>query len=153
MSETKLESIRHYRRLTPLLASAGQPEAGQLAWLPTAFDCVINLARADSPHALPDEAQRLAELGLDYVHIPVDFRQPQLRDLAEFFQATETRTAQRLFVHCAYNWRASAFVFLYRVLREQADPAQARADMHAIWQPDPLWQAFIDQALQHYSAT
>lgn len=147
MSETDLESIRHYRRLGPALASAGQPEPEQLALLPPAFDCIINLARPDSPHALDNEADLVNRLGLDYVHIPVDFRNPRPADLAEFLAAMQAHASERLFVHCALNWRASAFVFLHRVINEQCDPARAHADMLAVWQPDPTWQAFIDSML------
>lgn len=153
MSESRLQSIRHYRRLSPLLASAGQPEAGQLILLPPAFDCIINLARSDSPHALADEAGEVRALGLDYVPIPVDFKQPQLTDLAAFLAAMDARTGQRVFVHCAYNWRASAFVYLYRRIRQLEAPATARADLEAVWQPDDVWEAFIEQALARYSTS
>ena len=43
--------------------------------------------------------------------------------------------------------RVSAFVYLYRVLRQGVDESTARNDLHRIWQPNPTWQAFIDTAL------
>jgi len=150
MSESELESIRHYRRLGPMLASAGQPDPDQLALLQPAFDCVIKLARPDSPHALDNEADLVNRLGLDYVHIPVDFSNPLPADLEEFLAAMRAHASERLFVHCALNWRASAFVFLHRVINEQWDPAQARADMLAVWQPDATWQIFIDSMLSRH---
>lgn len=150
MSESMLESIRNYHRLGPMLATAGQPEPDQLALLPEAFDCVINLARSDSPHAVADEASMIRQLGLDYVHIPVDFKQPRPPDLAAFFSAMQLHASQRLFVHCALNWRASAFVYLHRVINENCNPDRAHSDMTAIWQPDEIWQAFIDTCLDQY---
>jgi len=152
MSEAELEAIRNYRRLEPDLASAGQPEADQLELLPEHFDCVINLARSDSPHALADEAERIAGLGLDYVHIPVDFKNPRTEDLERFFAAMQTYNAKRRLVHCALNWRASAFVFLHRVINEGHDPGRARSELHAVWQPDTTWQAFIDHMLQQHGS-
>ena len=150
MSESDLESIRHYRRLGPRLATAGQPEPAQLAFLPPAFDCVINLARPDSPHALADEAKLVRQQGLDYVHIPVDFKHPRPRDLTAFFDTMQAYAGRRVFVHCALNWRVSAFVFLHRVINEHCDPDLAYKDLHAIWQPDPVWQSFIDASLAQY---
>ena len=52
-----------------------------------------------------------------------------------------------MLVHCVLNYRASAFVFLWRVLRRGEAPEAARLDMLSVWQPDETWQAFIDRAL------
>ncbi len=152
MSETELGTIRHYYRYSPALASAGQPEEAQLALLPGRFDCVINLARTDSPHALADEAAAVAALDLEYHPIPVDFRHPSPADLDDFFDVMRTHAGQRVFVHCALNWRASAFVFLHRVINEHCDPVAAGNDMHAIWQPDAVWRRFIDEMLQRHGS-
>ena len=149
-SENELQTIRYYYRYDATLASAGQPEASQLELLPGAFDCVVNLARPDSPHALTDEAGVLEALGLPYIHLPVDFKHPLARDIDNFLAMMREPTEQRLFVHCAYNWRASSFVFLHRIINTGCDPQQAKADLHAIWQPDATWQAFIETTLQRY---
>ncbi len=148
--ENELQTIRHYYRYDATLASAGQPEASQLALLPGAFDCVINLAQSDSPHALTDEAGTLEALGLPYIHLPVDFKKPLARDIKRFLAMMREHTEQRLFVHCAYNWRASSFVFLHRVINADCDQQQAKADLYAIWQPDATWQAFIETTLQQH---
>ena len=44
--------------------------------------------------------------------------------------------------------RVSAFVFLYRVLVERVDIETAREDLHAIWIPDGVWDAFIQNQLE-----
>jgi len=41
----------------------------------------------------------------------------------------------------------SAFVMLYRVLRQGVPVAEADATMRHIWEPNPTWQAFIEQHL------
>jgi hypothetical protein len=49
-----------------------------------------------------------------------------------------------VFVHCAANFRASAFMAVYGELRLGWD--RARADRHArtFWEPNPTWQRLID---------
>jgi hypothetical protein len=59
----------------------------------------------------------------------------------------EQRAGQRIWVHCAANMRVSAFLGLYRVLRQDLPVAQAFALMHEIWQPDPVWSKFIASQL------
>ena len=43
--------------------------------------------------------------------------------------------------------RVSAFVFLYRVLRQDAPRAEAETTMKQLLQPNVTWQTFIDNAL------
>ena len=60
----------------------------------------------------------------------------------------EAFDGRRVFVHCAANMRVSAFVFLYRVLRQRVPPSEAECDLHAIWQPDGVWSRFIQNQLE-----
>jgi hypothetical protein len=43
--------------------------------------------------------------------------------------------------------RVSAFMFLYRVLRQDVPLEEARATMNQLWEPNATWQKFIDAAL------
>ena len=54
---------------------------------------------------------------------------------------------QKVLVHCARNKRVSCFVFLYRMLRLSSPLEPSLADLQKIWQPDSIWQGFIDAAL------
>jgi protein tyrosine phosphatase (PTP) superfamily phosphohydrolase (DUF442 family) len=84
---------------------------------------------------------------MDYIHIPVIFDNPTEADLQRFFEAMHANQEKKCFVHCIANMRVSAFVFLYRVLQQGVAPDQARALLHKIWQPNAIWQRFIDDAL------
>ena len=86
-------------------------------------------------------------LGIDYAHIPVVFDAPTDNDLAQFFAAMEANQHKKCFVHCIANARVSAFVMLYRVLRQGVPVAEADATMRHIWEPNPTWQAFIEKHL------
>ncbi len=67
-----------------------------------------------------------------------------------------TKADRRLLVHCYANSRASAFVFLWRVLKAGEDATAARADMVRLWDYNtgyeyrnvPQWQAFVEGALK-----
>ncbi len=50
---------------------------------------------------------------------------------------------QTVHVHCAANYRVSAFLFRYRRDVLGHDEALARADLDRIWTPDPIWSEFI----------
>jgi hypothetical protein len=43
--------------------------------------------------------------------------------------------------------RVSAFVMLYRVLRQGVPLDAARTTMARIWEPNPVWHQFIQEAL------
>jgi uncharacterized protein (TIGR01244 family) len=146
---TSVSDIYNVRQVSPDLASSGQPREHQLAAIADAgYNVIINLALHNDPrYSLPDEAASVQALGLDYVHIPVQFDAPTESDLERFFEAMEQRAGQRIWVHCAANMRVSAFLGLYRALRQDLPVAQAFALMHEIWQPDPVWSKFIASQL------
>ncbi|MDR3416365.1 MAG: NUDIX domain-containing protein [Nevskia sp.] len=143
-----LKAIHAFREIDPRLATAGQPTAGQLrAVRASGYQTVINLLPSDSKWALPDEAALAQELGLVYHQIPVAWEAPTAQDFARFCELMEAEAGRRVFVHCAANKRVSAFVFLYRVLRQGVPREVAERDLLAVWQPDELWRAFIDARL------
>ncbi len=146
-----LEDIRNYYRLSDTVATAGQPTTEQFNAIKEAdFDVVINLSTPDSPDAIENEAAIVEEMGMDYVHIPVDFKAPALSDLKRFFARMDIYKDNHVFIHCALNWRVSVFLFLYRTIRCDYPVAEAINDLHAVWQPDATWQSFIDSVLAHY---
>ncbi len=140
--------------MSETLATAGQPSAAQLALLRDAgYQTVINLATEDSVGALADEDLIVEKLGMNYVSIPVRWQNPTAADLQRFFVEMDARkTSEKLFVHCIANMRVSAFLYLYRVLREGMPEPDARAAMHVIWAPNATWRAFLDTNLSDAAA-
>jgi len=138
--------IYNFRRLSPTLTTSGQPDEAHFAALRDAgVETVINLALADSPRALPDEPGTLAALGLRYIHIPVEFTAPTEADFDAFAAAMDGLGDSPVHVHCAANYRVSAFIYRYRVERLGCSEDAARADLEAIWEPDAVWQNFLGQ--------
>ena len=148
MDSLELTSIRNYRRLSERLVTGGMPgEAGLAALARAGVEVVINLDETGSSHALPDERSTVEALGMTYVAIPVLWTRPEQGDLQRFMEIMDHCAGQYLFVHCVANMRASAFMFLYRVLRLGWSVEEALPDLRAIWAPDGVWEAFIRDAL------
>jgi len=140
-------SIYNYREVDAMLATAGQPTEEQLLLVARdGFQVVINLALHDDPrYSLKDETASVTSLGMVYVHIPVDFQSPTESDLQKFFAAMAAHRHQKVLVHCAANKRVTAFVGLYRTIKLGWPIDKAFALMHSVWEPDPVWAAFIEE--------
>ena len=150
-----IEQIVNYLEISDGLACAGQPSREEYPLIREAgFDLVINLAMPDSPDAIPDEAELAHSLGLGYLAIPVVWEHTTLADLTKFFEAMDQHRAQRIFVHCVLNLRASVFVYLHRVARYEYRVARhepqgaAWEDVLRIWTPDQTWTDFITLAVK-----
>ena len=143
-----LEDIRGYLRLGERLATSGMPRAEHFAALRQAgFEVVINLALPTSDHALPNEGELVSAQGMAYIHLPVQFEAPQTADFERFSRLLQVCETQKVFVHCAANYRVSAFVFLHRLRQQSVSRAQAERDLRQIWEPDLVWKSFINGRL------
>ena len=85
---------------------------------------------------------------MDYLHIPVQFNAPTEENLRAFIAAMDAHKGEKILVHCAANYRVTAFVGLYRVLCEGWTEDRAFEPMRSIWEPDAVWRQFIANMLQ-----
>jgi uncharacterized protein (TIGR01244 family) len=144
LSRGDLEGIFNYLPIGESIATSGQPTETQFHFVRDAgYRHVINLAPHDAENALPDEAATLGSLGIDYVHIPVHFKNPTEADFAQFCDAMARVGTAPVFVHCAANMRVSAFIYRYRRDVLQEDPDSLEDDLHRIWRPFGVWKDFI----------
>jgi protein tyrosine phosphatase (PTP) superfamily phosphohydrolase (DUF442 family) len=145
MSAKKLKGIKNFYEISNDLGTAGQPTADQFTDIAEAgYEIVINI---DSATAVPNEDGLVTSKGMHYVHIPVIWTAPQQSDLDLFFNVMDTLKGRRIFVHCAANARVSTFIYLYRISRLGVDQADAKKDLHALWEPNDVWQSFISEAI------
>jgi protein tyrosine phosphatase (PTP) superfamily phosphohydrolase (DUF442 family) len=141
-----LSDIRNFRSIDDRLGTAGQPTEAQLDDVAAAgYAVVVNLGLLDPKYCLPDEAGAVAALGMAYRHIPVKFDAPRVEDFRTFVAAMDAWSDRKVFVHCAANFRASAFVAVYGELRLGWTPARAEELVRLMWQPNATWRAFIDK--------
>jgi protein tyrosine phosphatase (PTP) superfamily phosphohydrolase (DUF442 family) len=152
-SPAALETIRNYQVVSDRLASAGQISYEQIPLLGAqGYEVVVNLASADAERN-GQEGFLVAQSGLTYVHIPVDWERPRLSDVEMFFDVMKANEDRKVFVHCFANMRASAFVYLYRTLVEGVPEAEARETMSEVWDPDGLqqWAGLIEQVRREHA--
>jgi protein tyrosine phosphatase (PTP) superfamily phosphohydrolase (DUF442 family) len=137
------EAIYHWRPLGDRITTSGQPTEPQLADIQAlGVRHVVNLGLHTHEKALPDEAASVSWLGMEYIHIPVDFQNPTEQDFQQFCAVMERLEGVPVHVHCIANYRVSAFFYRYRRDVLGTDEAAARSEMEAIWHPEGVWAAF-----------
>lgn len=145
-----MKDIYNFLSYDENLSSSGMPTAEQMKSAAEAgVEVVINLAPQDVPNALPNEAELVNSLGMEYLNFPVVWRAPDADSLQRFMDAMDARREKKVLVHCEANYRASAFIMLYRVLRLGWKKDDAIPVMERMWNPEdfPVWQKFIDDHL------
>ncbi len=144
--------ISNLRQVDDGLITSGQPSEDQLrAVAAEGFDTVVNLAPHDAGNALADEPGLARSLGLTYHHVPVVFANPTEADFAAFEHVmAELPPGSRVLVHCAANFRVSAFYGLYAIKHLGWSVEQAEAFRAPIWEGSdyPVWEAFISSMQQ-----
>lgn len=143
-----MSEILNFRQYSPTFASAGQPTREQLQIIKdSGYERIIYIAFSTVGPAIPEEDQLVKALGMDYLHIPVDFNNPTIRDFNTFVDAMQRETGRKTLLHCQVNARATAFSFLYRVIYEDVPVAEAKRDMNSVWTPNQVWKDFIFSVL------
>ena len=139
----RLTDIYNYLPIENLYATSGQPSEAQFQLIRDAgYETVINLAPTSVlENSVIEEAALLAELGLTYVHIPVDFKNPTDADFQAFVDALDE--SKKVWVHCAANMRVSAFTYRYRTTVLGENEHDALADLEKIWEPMGVWPEFL----------
>lgn len=141
------DTIFNWRRFDARLTTSGQPSAAQLAEIRAlGVTHVINLGLHGHPRALPDEAATVGDLGMNYIHIPVDFDHPTEADFDRFCAVLEDLPDTSVHVHCIVNARVTAFLYRYQRDRLGGDVNAARALLDTVWRPGGVWADFIGEA-------
>jgi protein tyrosine phosphatase (PTP) superfamily phosphohydrolase (DUF442 family) len=135
----------NFRRISERLSTSGIVDVEQLANLRNeGYEVVINLM-PDSESPLDNEARIVGDQDINYVYIPVDFGAPTRADFEAFADALDRAGDRRVHVHCAANYRVSAFYSVYAFERGLCSARAARELVLDVWDPAefPIWLAFI----------
>jgi protein tyrosine phosphatase (PTP) superfamily phosphohydrolase (DUF442 family) len=146
-----LEDIYNFLALSENLFTGGMPNPEQLQdAAQRGVDLVINLAPNEVSNALPGETELVTSPGMQYINIPVIWNTPTKDGLDRFMDVMDQNGDKRLLVHCQANFRATAFVALYRILRQGWNADTAMEGMHKIWDTEdyPIWKMFIEENLK-----
>ena len=143
-TDPTLADITNFRQYSATFASSGQPTKDQFSAIAeNGFERIVYIAFTNNTNALPDADQVVKGLGMEYMHIPVTWDNPLPSDFYAFADSLRRDTDKKTLLHCQVNARATAFSFLYRVIYEGVDIAEAKADMNTVWQPNETWRDFI----------
>lgn len=142
------QDITNYLPVNDLLSLGGQPTEEQLRALAReGFKVVINLATINPRYSLADEGASARGLGMTYYHIPVEWGSPTEDDFESFEKVFKQFSSKKIFLHCAANFRASAFYTLYAQKHLGWSEEQANTLMQPIWEGSnyPIWDSFIEE--------
>ncbi len=143
--------IMNFVEYSDRFASSGQPTAAQLTDLDRqGYERVVYIAWTDNENSLDGEDRLVKSLGMEYLHIPVEWTAPTASDFYLFAGAMQRAPEKKTLLHCQGNYRASAFSFLYRVLYEDVPVAEAKRDMNEIWSPNETWRDLIFEVLDDH---
>jgi len=143
------ENINNYRSVSENLASSGMLDLEDYQNIKAyGFKHVVNLI----PGNQLKEQKYVESLDMTYEQIPVDWDNPKLSDFETFVDLMKSYGDDKVYVHCQLNWRASSFVYLYRITQLGVSIEEALQDLTAIWQPKDGWQEYIDATLAAYQS-
>jgi len=138
-----IEKITNYLQVSDRIASSGQPEDHQFKSIARAdYQVVINLAMPNSENAIPEEGNIVTAHKMTYVHIPVPFEAPTIDHLRKFIKIMDVYSDRKAWVHCALNYRVSAFLYHYQRIQGETEE-QAQKAILPTWQPNEVWQRFM----------
>jgi len=149
------EYIYNFLALSENLFTGGMPKADELTdAAQSGVEMVVNLAPHEVSNALPGETELVTSLGMQYINIPVIWNTPTKDGLDRFMDLMDENKDKKILVHCQANFRATAFVALYRILRQGWNADDAMAGMHKIWDAEdyPIWKMFIEENLKRSRA-
>jgi protein tyrosine phosphatase (PTP) superfamily phosphohydrolase (DUF442 family) len=141
-----IRGILNQIQMTETISTSGQPTREQFSQIAEAgFKAVVNLGMPNSDNAIPDEGKVVTELGMQYVHIPVPFDNPNADHLKSFLHTMRGLEGERVWVHCVVNARVSAFMYQYLRFEKGYEVDAAKNDLLKSWEPemDAVWKRFM----------
>lgn len=140
------QDIYNFRKVNDHLVTGGQPTEAQLRDAAAeGFEAVVNLATEQPGRSLEDEAGLIHSLGIAYYPIPVIWDHPTMEDFLRFETVFSRLVETKTLLHCAANFRVTAFYSLYALKHLGWSEAQAETFRQSVWQGSdyPVWEQFI----------
>jgi protein tyrosine phosphatase (PTP) superfamily phosphohydrolase (DUF442 family) len=82
---------------------------------------------------------------MSYHHLPIDWAQPTESDFEDFEQLLDTLKSSKTLIHCAANFRVTAFYALYAIKNLGWEESRAEEFRNSVWVGSnyPIWETFI----------
>lgn len=144
-----MNKILNYVKINELISTSGQPKIEELELIANeGFEVVINLAVNTTSNALENEDKIVSSLNMSYIHIPVDFENPKISDLKLFLNILQALGANKVWIHCAKNYRVSAFMYVYHKYILHTPFEEINLSIFDMWQPSLVWQELMKVQLE-----
>ena len=144
-----MNKILNYIKVNELISTSGQPNIEELKYIANeGFEVIINLALNCSSNALENEDKIVSDLNMTYIHIPVNFENPKLSDLKLFLTILQSLEANKVWIHCAKNYRVSAFMYVYHKYILHTPFEQIDLSIFEVWQPNLSWQELMKVSIE-----
>ncbi|NRB36873.1 MAG: protein tyrosine phosphatase family protein [Pseudomonadales bacterium] len=145
-----IDQAYNFKKLNDLIDTAGLLSEAQLNLLGSeGYEAVINLLPDDNAYAIKNEASIVKAQGIIYEYIPVDFSAPTEDDYHVFSEKLAKYSNKKVMVHCAANFRVSAFYSIYAYFNHGWSESQVQESISSIWNlaDYPAWEAFVSKIL------
>lgn len=117
-SQSTPPDIRNFLQVTPDFCTGAQPRPEHFAVLKSrGVKTVLNL-RTPGEHRAEEEKAAVEAAGMEYINIPVAYRNPTDADVVAFLKVTDDAAKRPMFVHCTAAIRVGGFWLIRRVLRD-----------------------------------
>ena len=137
-------------QISDTIASSGQPSEKDFTHIAElGYHTIINLALVTSDNAIAIEGDLVTELGMSYLHIPIQWQRPTVEQFQLFAAVMQQQYRNKVWVHCALNMRVSVFLYLYTTLYLQVSEQTALKKLNQVWQPNETWSQFITDIKKH----
>jgi len=138
------KEIYNYVQLTNKIATSGQPLESEFTLIAQSrYKVVINIAMHNSDDAIANEGHIVTALGMSYFHIPVPFEAPTIEHLKLFFKVMECFKGEKVWVHCAANYRVSVFMYQYLKQLYGFSSKEAKSLIFDFWNPNEVWEGIM----------
>lgn len=138
--------IFRFQRIDALLATAAQPTADQIPWLAAqGFEAVVNLSTPTARNFVADEARRVMDAGLAYVHAPVDCSHLEPSHYEVLRGVLHAFRGRKVLVHCAGNVKSSALVQLWRIKERGEDRDRLVEELRVQGWHEPKWFDYLER--------
>jgi protein tyrosine phosphatase (PTP) superfamily phosphohydrolase (DUF442 family) len=140
----------NFRKVSDSISTAGLLSEDQLKQLgDEGYEAVINLLPDKHDYAIKNEASLVKAQDIVYEYIPVDFAAPTEKDYQLFSEKMSELSNRKIMLHCAANYRVSAFYSIYAYLNHDWSATQVKEFMSSIWNvtEHPVWEEFVSRML------
>lgn len=148
-----MNNITNYQWENDILSTAGQPSEAEFGLIAeNGFSIVINLRpESELVELFFNEGKVIRNLGMEYHQIPMTFDDPNRELLEKFIEVMKQAEGKKVFLHCRMNIRVQALLAIYRIVELGWEKEKALEGFREMVEIPPVWEAFINEEIEHFA--